>query len=226
MTTLPNITTSEQLTFFLSTEKNAYKTFINKYKKRTNSLLVETEFHHILPLYANGPNKKWNLIQLSVHEHQMAHQLLYDVYKNTEDLCALRFRKKKHSEAYKLRIQLAHQAQRLNKKGFFNSNMQSENGKKGGKAKSLKKRLSYIKKLSPEWKTVLSNESRWLYVQTKTVILIKPFECLLPQDVAIKLLTHQPFQENYKAKLQSFTSNLSCIVRKQRKKASGWVLIH
>ena len=189
-------------------------------------MLVETEFHHIIPLYANGPNEKWNLIQLSVREHQMAHQLLYDVYKNTEDLCALRFRKKQHSEAYKLRISLAHKAQSLNKKGFFDSNMQSKNGKKGGKVKSLKKRLSYTKKLSPEWKTILSGESYWLYTKTKTVILIKPFECLLPQDVTRKLLTHQPFQENYKAKLQSFTSNLSRMVKKERKKASGWVLIH
>ncbi len=96
MAILPNITTCEQLTFFLSTEKNAYTNFINKCRKRLIPLSV-TEFHHILPLHAKGPNKKWNLIQLSIYEHQMAHQFLYDVYKNTEDLCALRFRKKMNS---------------------------------------------------------------------------------------------------------------------------------
>jgi hypothetical protein len=86
-------------------------------------------------LYAEGSNEKWNLITLSVDEHQMAHQFLYDVYQNKEDLCALHFRKKNYQKAYKLRIKIAHVAQRLNKKGFFDSKIQSHNGKKGGKKK-------------------------------------------------------------------------------------------
>lgn len=125
-----------------------------------------------------------------------------------------------------MRIKLSHKAQYLHKNGFYNSMIQSKNGRKGGKIKSINKRLSYVKKISPEWNIILANESRWLYIPTNTVILIKPLECLLPQDVAKKLLIYQPFQENYKAKVQSFTSNLSRLVKKQRKKASGWVFIH
>lgn len=224
MKKLSNIKTEKELRFFLLTEKNVYVNFINYHKYLCKKKLNKTEFHHIIPLYANGSNATWNLIELSISEHQKAHKLLYEVYKNKEDLCALRFRQK-NSKAYRLRTLLSHNSQRLQKKGFFNSKVQSENGKKGGKVKSKSKRASYVKKLNPEWNKVLGNKSYWLYEKTGKVIEISPFECNLPQDITKKLLTYEPFKQNYKAKEQSLTSALTRLVKKQRKTASGWKLI-
>lgn len=206
------------------TENNIYVQFINYHQKKVKKQTEQTELHHIIPLYSNGPNAKWNLIELSISEHQEAHQLLYFVYKNNEDLCALRFRQK-NLQAYKDRAALSHNVQRLQKKGFFNSKTQSENGKRGGKVKSNKKIRGYRKKLNPEWKKILSTHRYWCYKKTGKVIKIKPFECNLPQDVTKKLLTYQLFEQTYKAKEQSLTSALTRVVKKQRKSASGWILM-
>lgn len=138
-TKLSSIKTEKELQFFLSNEKNEYVKFIRYHQNLCKKEHKKTEFHHIIPLYANGSNAQWNRIELSIVEHQKAHQLLYNVYKNKEDLCALRFRQKQNLKAYKLRTSLAHNKQRLQKKGFFDAKVQSENGKKGGKVKSKKK---------------------------------------------------------------------------------------
>lgn len=57
------------------------------------------------------------------------------------------------------------------------------------------------------------------------MIEINAFACNLPQEVTKKLLTYHPFQQKYKAKEQSLTSNLTRLIKKQRKTASGWMLI-
>lgn len=228
MTILSKITTKKELRSFLLNEQNAYTLFIQKHQNQQtfkNYALNETELHHIIPLYAKGPDKYWNIIRLSIKDHHLAHELLYKIYKNPEDLCSLNFKKKNYSKAYQLRTKVAHVSQRLNKTGFFNSEIQRKNGIKGGKVKSLKKRLTYYRKISAFWKYLLNNQSVWLYKKTNFIMVINPNECLLPQEVAYKLLTYKPFWSIYKAKIQSFTSCLSRVVNKQRKSASGWVLI-
>ena len=225
MPKLPLIQTEKELQTFLLNEKNEYTQFILDNKNLCKKHYQQTEFHHIIPLYAKGPHAQWNLIELTVFEHQKAHHLLYNVYQNKEDLCALRFRQKTGSSAYRIRASLSHEKQRLDKKGFFDPKVQRINGKKGGKVKSKAKILSYRQKLDPEWVKVLSKKSYWYYKKTKQLIEISPFECRLPQDVTKKLLTYQPFKQIYKAKEQSLTSNLTRLVKKQRKTASGWQLI-
>lgn len=131
MLILPKIFNKKELDLYLIKEKNVYIYFINFHKnKNYKNNHNPFEYHHIIPLYANGPDKKWNLIKLSVANHKIAHELLYLVYKNKEDLIALHFFKNLNNEAYKLPCQLSHEQQRLNKTGFFNSELQSKNGKK------------------------------------------------------------------------------------------------
>lgn len=91
MITLPKVNNEVELNSFLSKNiKNPYVNFINLYKnKKYNKSDGPFEYHHIIPLYAKGPNKKWNLIKLSIGDHILAHTILYKVYNNKEDLLAL-----------------------------------------------------------------------------------------------------------------------------------------
>lgn len=228
MNILPKIHNEQDLNNFLAIDKNnIYVNFINLCKiKIYKTSEGPFEYHHIIPLYANGPNKQWNLIKLSIEDHIMAHTLLYKIYKNKEDLLALNFRKYIDKEVYKLRCTLSHDKQRLNKSGFFCSKVQQLNGQKGGKVKSINKQLSYIKKIIPEWKAILCKETHWYYKQTSYTLIIKPFECNLPSKITKKLFSYKPFVLNYKANKQSFTSNLTRMVKGERKSVSGWILVN
>jgi hypothetical protein len=229
MYSFPTCTKKEELELYLLTQNNPYVAFIcEQLTQQTffiNNFLEDTELHHIIPLHANGPDVEWNLIRLSVGNHQRAHELLYNVYQKKEDLCCLRFRQKSNRKAYRLRIQLSHASQRLNGNGFFNSKTQRINGAKGGKVKSEQKRLTYRDKIGDNWKRVLNSKSTWLYKKTNFIMEIPAYECFLPQDVAYKLLTYKPFSIIYTAKPQSFTSCLARVVNKTRKSASGWLLL-
>lgn len=228
MSIFPRITTKKELVFYLIKQENPYTRFILQHLTHQTFEkfdLADTELPHIIPLHANGVNKKWNLICLSIQDHQQAHRLLYEVYKSPNDLYALRFRMKMNKEAYKLRIQLSHNSQRVNKNGFFNSETQRSNGHKGGSVKSNKKRLTYRSKVNLNWEEVCNNESFWLYKKTNFLLKINAYECFLPQEVASKLLTYKPFRLSYTAKIQSLASCLSRVVNQERKSASGWVLL-
>jgi len=228
MTFLPCPLTEEELRFYLATEKNAYVDFIGqKQSLQTCSMLLKkpTELHHIIPLHAKGPDVAWNLVRLSKSDHQRAHELLSKVYQSPCDLCALRFRQKHYRVAYQLRIQLSHFSQRVNQNGFWNSQTQSLNGKKGGSVKEEKKRLTYRQKVSDAWKPILNSQSLWYYKKTGFFMEIPAFSCFLPADVALTLLSYPAFGLSYTAKPQSLASSLSRVVNQKRKSASGWVLM-
>jgi len=230
MTKLFQIKTENQLEIFLLNEQNCYTDFINKHKElnKQNCLYIKKqqvimEKHHIIPKYANGSNESWNLIILSKDDHQKAHELLYIVYKNPEDLLAIRFRQK-NSKAYELRIKLSHRTQRLNKTGFFNSQLQSENGKKSGKIQTLNRIKGHQKRLVLEWKKILTIKTCWVYKKTNFKLIIKANECSLPKDVANKLLTYQPFANCFHVQFTTLTSALTKMVKEKKNNAYGWVL--
>jgi hypothetical protein len=71
-----------ELIAYLEQEANSYSKFILERICRDPTFLVNvtTQSHHIIPRHMNGPNAKWNRIQLTQEEHQQAHQLLYENY--------------------------------------------------------------------------------------------------------------------------------------------------
>jgi len=98
-----------------------------------------------------GSDDPSNLIQLTIEEHALAHLKLYEEYGKVEDLWAYKllsnqigfeegFRKVMRKAAYD-----THEKCKRNKTGFFSSEQQSLNGKKGGLAS-----IDRIKKLAKE----------------------------------------------------------------------------
>lgn len=54
-----------------------YAALIAKATARTHPLTVDTERHHILPLAEGGTDDLSNIVHLTVHEHLVAHTLLF-----------------------------------------------------------------------------------------------------------------------------------------------------
>lgn len=219
-----SIQDSESLRAWLMMESNPYTQWILE-KLQTpikTHVPYKTESHHIIPKHMGGPNCDWNLILLTIEEHQNAHLLLYQTYSTKEDLCMLSFRYNLTEQANALKFELAHESQRRNKNGFFCSDQQKINGQKGGSVKSLAKRRTYRRKVCIEWEQLLETDHVWVYQPTGYVHKIAAKTHLLPQDVTSTLLEYKDFQ--YAAKPQSLTSNLTKVVQNKRKSANGWVL--
>ena len=121
--TLPTkITSQKELDLFLSI-KNPYTEFIAEKLKTVYPAEIVTQWHHILPKYAQGTDHKFNLIKLSYDDHRIAHELLYEVYKHEEDLLAVRFMTN-DPLAHTAKIKLTHKASKLNQTGFYSSENQ------------------------------------------------------------------------------------------------------
>ena len=180
------------------------------------------ELHHIIPRHADGCDASWNLIPLTIVDHQLAHRLLYETYGSARDRCALNFRKGRCSVAFTLRAKLGHDAQRKARLGFFNPDQQRQSGKVGGKVQTARKLRAYRRKCVGVWSTCLANPMVWFYEPTGTAIVIPACRCVLPRDVTRQLLRHEPFKRDYGAKEQSLTSALTRVIKGQRKRACGW----
>lgn len=87
---LQSIQNREQLIAFLNQENNAYSSFIlGKLNRNPLELWgIQTQNHHIIPKHRGGPNAKWNFVTLTIEEHGLAHELLYQSYGFDADLGA------------------------------------------------------------------------------------------------------------------------------------------
>lgn len=106
-TSLPrNIENAEQVLHYIQTTNNIYTEFIHQkinaepsaYRRQNLSPKKGFEYHHIIPLYANGPDIDANIIQLSYDDHTQAHFLLFQVYQNYFDYCTYCMRRGKTAE--------------------------------------------------------------------------------------------------------------------------------
>jgi hypothetical protein len=89
-TKLNNIRNKRDLIAYLEEENNSYSSFILEKIQRDPSTLdtTNTQKHHIIPTHRGGPDEEWNLVCLSVEEHGLAHELLYNNYQFEQDLGA------------------------------------------------------------------------------------------------------------------------------------------
>lgn len=102
----------------------------------------QLHMHHIIPKYAFSEtsediaekNCSENLILLSLEDHIKAHELLYDVFKNPQDLGAIAILKGSQSEACRIWRQLGakatHQIQKEKYQTFYNSDFQKNMAKR------------------------------------------------------------------------------------------------
>jgi hypothetical protein len=138
-----------------------YQCFINGCKNKTYAEGIKTEKHHIKPIHAGGTNDPSNLITLSIKDHITAHWLLWQVFDSQKDKKAYLFRVSNSEERTLLQRENINKNvdnYRKNSLFFFNSNFQSEQGKKGGLiggAKNTEKQFLARQKVGKEWGPVI-----------------------------------------------------------------------
>jgi hypothetical protein len=130
------------------TNKNVYDVFIEEKKKEEASIQQQSleqkiiiEKHHILPRFDGGQDTNENIIFLTIKDHVIAHWLRWQVLNKSGDKIAFYFRINDTENAVKARLESishARQKDRLENKGFFNSDFQREMGLRGGSSGGLK----------------------------------------------------------------------------------------
>lgn len=140
------------------------------------------QFHHIQPQHSGGPDETWNSIRLSISDHAKAHLLLFECYGNYYDQCAYALLLNQQTEAYEeLRKEIQANMKR-NKKGFYDSKLQSELGSRKKNRKPKARNELVIQALVKGF--YLQNNS------TNDIFIIKPNECESLSQVMDKWMKH------------------------------------
>lgn len=183
------ITNREQLIAYLSEEKNSYSNFILERINRDPRTLANsnTQAHHIIPSHRGGPDQIWNMIKLTLDEHGIAHQLLYENYNTLQDLGASQMIRGQLNAGLETIRKIAQETMKKNKKGFYSSDLQSELGKRP-KNRQPYARNEYII-------AALLKGFNLEYTKTGQIVNIKPSECSSLVDVINKLMS-EPQMEN------------------------------
>jgi|JI81BgreenRNA_FD_contig_123_1153_length_2686_multi_4_in_1_out_1_2 hypothetical protein len=142
------------------------------------------ERHHIIPKFDGGTDDPDNLVLLTVKEHVIAHWLRWQILGKIGDKISFLFRVGDTEEALAERLKLVQEARekdKLENKGFYNSEFQREmglrGGAKGGSANSDKQflarqkvgqsygRVTGIQNQSSAVKSFVLNGSIWAFSQ-------------------------------------------------------------
>lgn len=132
----------EILAISKNTISNPYDVFIQQVKDREHENFDETkkprvgvEKHHITPKFDGGSEDKKNLVYLTVKDHVFAHWLRWKVLNKTGDLIAYTFRvgdTDAKLAAQRQAVIEARERDKVENKGFYNSDFQTEMGLRGG----------------------------------------------------------------------------------------------
>lgn len=111
-------------------KQGTYMNFIERMKLKKPQ--GNTEKHHIIPLHNGGLDIPQNLIALEVRDHIAAHLILFLEFGNNGDKSAYILRKASSHVDLKTQGQRVAAINRLNQTGWFNSEVQRNNGRRGG----------------------------------------------------------------------------------------------
>lgn len=81
-----NLITSYCLVILYMNYQKIYNRLINKAKLRQNPSNIYIEVHHIIPRSIGGTSAKDNLVELTLREHYLAHELLVRIYPKCNEL--------------------------------------------------------------------------------------------------------------------------------------------
>lgn len=147
---------------------NIYDQFIDYLKKEERSLNLEK--HHILPFYDKGRSNE-PIVLCSAKNHTLAHYYRYLAYGQRGDFVVFTMRRNQKIEKIE-RALLAVEKNKQFKNGFWNSEWQALQGKKGGKVSGRKNGLLYRQgtimretiKRSTYWEFTYNKKFPFLYV--------------------------------------------------------------
>jgi hypothetical protein len=226
-----SITNKETLLVFLKTNPNIYNDFVLEKIETESETLNQArihnlaiEGHHIIPKGIGGPDEDWNLVNLTVEDHTTAHRLRYDVYQYAGDMLAVNLRVNPASctqEAILARISLSHESSRKNQTGFWSSEQQAINRRKGGTKQTASKRAKYIEKLSPIIREKFQHIMIWSHPDLKQNLVLLPNTVELTIDLLPIFLAALPPTSPFRKNLQkisnkSFSSALSKVLLGKR----------
>jgi hypothetical protein len=109
-----------------------YVSFLDSKKDEVYESPVYLEKHHIIPRFQGGSEAVENLIYLTPEDHTLAHFFRYLEYGKNEDATAVVFRCGYNEQARRLRQKNTLEKMKQEKKGRWDSRLQSELGRKGG----------------------------------------------------------------------------------------------
>lgn len=189
ITKLQSITNRDQLIVYLLKESNSYSNFILERINRDPGALgnIRTQAHHIIPSYCGGPNQMWNIIKLTIEEHGMAHQFLYENYNTLQDLGASQMIRGQLDAGFETIRQLARETMKRKNISFFNSDVQRELGRRPKNRRPYARNLYIL--------AALSKGFSLKYTKTGDILTINPYECSSLVFVIDKLMLH-PQMEN------------------------------
>lgn len=109
---------------------------------RTKPTTGVTEKHHIIPKHMGGSHDPSNLIDIAVRDHVLAHLLLYLEEGGRGNLLAYTIRQSSQHIDLRSQGKLTDFLNKILKKGWYNSAVQSELGRKGGQKGGARKTLT------------------------------------------------------------------------------------
>lgn len=186
---LKSLLNREQLIAFLTEENNSYSHFILERINRDPLELynIRTQNHHIIPEHRKGPDKRWNFITLSVEEHAMAHQLLYENYNYKDDLGASQMIRGQIEAGFETIREIARATMKEKNVSFYNREVQRELGSRKKKRAPAARNIYILAALSKGFGLQHTTSGEMVYIE--------PNECSSLVDVVEKLMAY-PVMEN------------------------------
>jgi hypothetical protein len=177
-----NIRSASELQHYLQTTENKVSFFIcQKIKQPCQIGKISAQIHHIIPLHSGGCDEEWNKILLTYEDHTEIHRLMGEVFDSYYDKAVYLMRQNMSAEAQKMMVLANVQKMKTQKKGRFDSLLQSHHGKKN---KAIQ-RKTYSRSLL--MKKALENGTIWLHTNgTERVIATQ--SCKGPLDLANQLI--------------------------------------
>lgn len=174
-----DIDSEQSLVAYLQQNKNSYNDLMLMFiqRKKENQCILQDEMHHVIPLYEGGPSCSWNLVPVSFDEHHLAHKLRFEVYGRMEDHVACLGRENLPENAKDMKTilsKLGHETMKRNKIGFYNSQTQSEFGKRSGGIKTARREIGYISQVPDKKKEILSKSLVFIHQNLGLIGETKP----------------------------------------------------
>lgn len=226
------LTNSQSLKEFLMRDKNPYNEFI--IAKIENPVVGKyTEKHHIIPLHAGGPDVGWNLIPLTPEDHIRAHELRAQVYNEQGDLDCIKFKGDSSKDLTERRLQSIKTGDTVRRKegtGIYAEGVSAKGGRIGGTVKNIAKDLSHKTKMTEKVRNALYQGSTWKHEETGIELVIQPDTVFTLSQLLEKLTIVLPDGKHKDLLTQAVrstaVSNLSRVIKQERKKAYGWSILN
>jgi hypothetical protein len=229
---IPGVKNREDLRQHLIKMDNEYSRWVLTIFDRPVEECPVGQNHHIIARHDSGPDQKFNLLRVTREEHTYAHELMYKVWGNKNDRAAALVQRGglTSPEIQRERIKLSHETCKREKKGFFSTEVQSANGKKGGATQTEAKVVKYVAKQGVTCRALIQNGSKWLHQPTNTTVTVAPGSVKMVNQLLGVLTAALPAGEEKTYLLTSvckndFAGRINKLLRGLRSSVQGFVLV-